>query len=105
MVTVETALTIGVVVVAVALLIAGLTAAGKQAQVCTVSREAARAYSIGQNPNAAATAIDSEVSIEISDTGNMVSVTGKAPGINIGGIKIGELSCQVATLNEQNWSS
>lgn len=104
MVTVELALTIGAVVIVVALLIGGLTATGKQSQVCMASREAARAFSIGEDPQTAAATVSDEVQIEVSNDGKTVSVQGNTPGFSFGGLELGNISCEVTTLNEQNVS-
>ena len=65
MVTVEVALTIGIVTIVVAMLLAGLSVVGKQSQVCTAARESARAYSIGQDPIAAAQAVNEQVQFKL----------------------------------------
>lgn len=105
MVTVEVALTIGIVTIVVAMLLAGLSVVGKQSQVCTAARESARAYSIGQDPIAAAQAVNEQVQIDVTNQGATVSVTGSVPGISFGELNLGNVQCQVATINEQNMTS
>ena len=74
MVTVETAITLTVVIAVLALALGGLSLVRQQADLCHAAREAARAHSVGEDASAAYTAMPG-ASVSATQTGTMVTVT------------------------------
>lgn len=75
MVTVETAITLTVVIAVLALALGGLSLVRQQADLCHAAREAARAHSVGEDASAAAYTAMPGASVSATQAGTMVTVT------------------------------
>lgn len=105
MVTVETAIGLGGVVVVAAALVLAISVGGARAEVCQAAREAARAVSLGSTPS---TSAPSRRPLVVTTSGDDAWVTGAAsmPAFVLGPWSAPSISCEVAAVREPylQWS-
>lgn len=101
MVTVEAAFGIAALIAMLALLVGALSIVRLQADVCHAVREAARAETVGESGQAAASRVVSRpVSVSAEAAGEWLRVTASSPAASFAGISVGTLTCEVSTYLE-----
>lgn len=103
MVTVETAIGLGGLVVLVAALMLALSVAGTKGEVCQTAREAARSYSLGAAAETSGSGVGSgrrPTSTSIASDGTWFTATSSTPAFQLGPWSAPPVSCSVTGVRE-----
>lgn len=101
MVTVELALGISAVFTVVLALILALAAGVTHAQTCHAARAAARAHSVGESPQPAASSVSSRpVSVSVSGGSGWFTASASSPALNLAGWRTLPIRCEVRAYRE-----
>ena len=105
MVTVELALGLGGVMLAVLALVVALAAGSTHALTCHAARSAARAHSLGEDPSAAASSVSTRpMSVAVSGGDEWFSAIASSPALTLGGWHTLPIRCEVKAYREPYWA-
>lgn len=101
MVTVETALSMGSIMLVVLAVLVAIAAGTTHATVCHSARVAARAYSLGQDATSAATKVSSRpIHVSVGGASAWFTVQATSPGLRLGQWETLPVSCQITAHRE-----
>ncbi len=101
MVTVETALSMGSIMLVVLAVLVAIAAGTTHATVCHSARVAARAYSLGQDAASAATQVSARsVSVAVDGSSGLFTVRVTSPALRLGQWETLPITCQITAHRE-----
>lgn len=101
MVTVETALSLGAIMLVVLAVMVAIAAGTAHAAVCHGARVAARAHSLGEDPVAAASGVSSrQIQVAVEETSGWFTIRATGAGIKLGQWQTLPISCEIRAQRE-----
>ena len=105
MVTVETAIALGAVVMVVLALLLALAVGSAKTQVCHAVGVGARAHSLGEDAaQAVSAASNGKVEVSVLPQGDWFTVIGRTGAMHLGPWSVGQVGCEVKGIREPVWA-